>query len=399
MYISYAQDDEFNKLAHSCFYRHFLPTVEMRTPEEVKRNILLRSVEGRARSGHQPFRRKSSNSRDKEYRPIRFPNATAYDVAEACNLNPEKEALFSQKKIDEVITFFRKLVNGEKVTQYVNEKGKPFFGIMGFHPELEIQQKDIPSILVGAYLTGCMDSVQYRKQVQKIFGLNMGYGVNYRVDRQKVIHNGSNLEELAKMEHNESDLHRFRQQGIIMDDGLISKEHTNAYIRMEAGCGSLDDIVKIVSGLKYGEHAYYGAVLVDAADTWDKYTANIIAGGYDEMIMNLIKDNESRIQKSYPEFKLPSDEDIAKIVYLTAKAHYPVSLRKEYSKLFAHCSFRYEHQIDSSTKKTIFEMHLAYTQHEIPYQITFSHPSLKLNNKMLYRAFERFIEKNPNLYF
>ena len=167
---------------------------------------------------------------------------------------------------------------------------------------------------------------------------------------------------------------------------------------MESGCGSLDDIVKLISGLKYGEHAYYGAVLVDAADTWDKYTANIVVGGYDERIMSLIKDNEKKVQTFYPQFKLPSDEDIAKVVYMTAKAHYPVSLTKGYGQLFTHCSFRYEHQIDPSTEKTIFEMHLAYTQYEEPHQITFSHPSLKLNNKMLYRAFERFIEKNPHLY-
>ena len=206
----------------------------LRTNWRVETMIFVQSIEGHAHEGHGAFRGE------------RFVNTTTHDVVEALGLGADKVARERQNLIDEIFEWAEAAMRGEGEGRLVTGEGEPLLG-MGWMRELQVEPEQV---LRGMYLGGLRDRPEVRAKTEERYGVVMGMGECYLVDRDVMEEMGLDGEQLARTA-NEDHLGEFRSRGLIVADRGREdfEEHIRyMYIRHRVGPGASDDAAVLAGG-------------------------------------------------------------------------------------------------------------------------------------------------------
>lgn len=263
--------------------------VTLRTAYHVEQLVLMQSVEGHAHAGHGTFH------------GIRFPNTTEVDVARALRMDPEAVMRDRQELIDEVRDYAERAATGRADGVLANSCGEPLLRF-GVFRHIEVDPR---GILHGLYLGGLRDEPEIRAAAERKYGVNIGYGQAYLIDR-KVLHNmGISGESLARETHGQ-DIAAFKTAGLIVDHP--GPDTAYMHIRHKSGPGASDDAAIIFAGLLWGYSAAVGCFLADAVDTLEKFAT--INGDQDADIARMI-------ERLCPDLEV-GHEEASKLAYLAA---------------------------------------------------------------------------------
>ncbi len=177
-------------------------------------------------------------------------------------------------------------------------------------------------------------------------------------------------------------------EGVIINHSETASTYriVSAYVRHKKGEGTSDDLAIVLAGRLYGKDAAMGVFLCDAVDTWDKYAEKLVPGGQDEYLGALVKRHESAIRKIYPNFRIPSEEDVVKFIYT-------ISLEKADNYAISN-SQRYLLQVDETAGHSAVESHLNYIIGGHYNPMLLGHINSKVTNLRLYELFEKRFANN-----
>jgi hypothetical protein len=264
----------------------------LRTVSHVEELILMQSIEGHAHEGHGLFYGR------------KFPNTTQDDIARALRMNPAAVKADRQLLIDEVREFVDRAIAGNAPNLMTNGEGKPLMRFGTFRS----MTIDPHGVLCGLYLGGMRDSAEVRSAAEKRFGVTIGYGKGYLVNKTVMDKMGLSGDILARQAH-AGDIESFRRHGLIVDGPAETNDHiAYMYIRHRVGPGASDDAAIVAGGLLYDLSTAVGVFLADAIDTLEKYVPSY--GDQDEEIAE-------HIEKFYPKLGLSRD-DVVRLAYLAA---------------------------------------------------------------------------------
>lgn len=227
----------------------------LRTTITVETMVFVQSLAGRAHEGHGSFAGQ------------RFVDTDEDDVARALHLDPVATRAARQEQIDRVMRFVERVLAGEAPRYLLAESGEPLFGIgtlrsFPVHPE---------EVLVGLYLGGMRDTQEIRLAAEARFGVTIGTGKHYFVDRSAAAAAGLTGEDLARGEYGQQ-IDALRRQGIVVDERpRWDNDISYGYIRHHRGPGASDDAAIVIAGRRYGASVAAGVFLADAIDTLEKY--------------------------------------------------------------------------------------------------------------------------------
>ncbi|MFH1638688.1 MAG: hypothetical protein ABIB71_09760 [Candidatus Woesearchaeota archaeon] len=359
-----------------CVNRDFSQLIKghkFRISKDIVPLILIQTIRGHAQRGHGEFRGFSDK------------NVTLRDVIYCLGDNvdskyrdPDGVAKWRQDLIYEVFDLVNDLIKGKQRKFCVNKRGNPLLGLESI---ASIEIKDPTAFLQGIYFAAAMDNYEWRGKVWDSYAIGMGCGESYLTSLSTLNRGGDTIEDIETTEHSKDALDSFKEKGVILDHGRIDDDKTLVYFRKKKGMGSIDDLAVIIMHLLYGIDAALGTILGDAVDTFDKYTLETVAGGYDEMLGNIVE-KEGLVAME--------EEEVVKAMSLIAGANYTG---------ISHCSVRYFNEIDVQNKLTALESHLRFSEGErlIP-KLYIHHPSLNVTNHKLYSQFRnRLREKYPEL--
>jgi len=310
-------------------YESLKNKVKLLTSEEVSEIILMQSVEGHAHNGHGEFNGK------------KYVDTTLNDIVFSLGYDQFAVRSARQGLIDEIYDFVDRVLKGEKIDKLLNKKGEPILRVPIFN-YLEIDPKDI---LLGLYLGGHMDNYDTRKEVERIYNIEIGGGKNHLVDFEVMEKLNIDAEYLAH-ENNEDKMDYYRKVGLLLDineDNYKEFLHYPTirfqYIRQKKGTGVSDDLAVLFGGKLYSKSVALGIYLADAIDTLDKYTTKFY-----EQDFELAK----IIEKS--EILKIDNKDLYKFIYLIINPYkgYPDS------------SQRYFLEINDKYNITPLEVHLMF---------------------------------------
>ncbi|MCX8095777.1 MAG: hypothetical protein N3D74_06305 [Caldisericia bacterium] len=320
--------------------------VKLRTSKEVRDLILMQTIEGHAHNGHGEFSGK------------RFVDTTMNDIVFALGFDAFAIRSARQSLIDEIYDFVERVINNERVYKLLNKNGEPILRVPIFN-ELEIEAREI---LLGLYLGGLMDNYDTRKEVEKIYKINIGGGTPYLVDFSVLDKLDIDGEYLAH-EDNEDKIPFYKEIGLIIDydekNYSIFLEHPSIrfqYIRHKKGSGVSDDLAVLFAGKLYSKSVALGIYLADAIDTLDKYSLKFKE--QDFQLAKIIE--ESGIIKI-------SKEDIYKFIFLITNP----------TKDYPDSSQRYFLEINEKYNITSLEAHLMFIDGKSPpeFEIAFERES------------------------
>lgn len=329
--------------------------VKLLTSKEVSEIILMQTIEGHAHNGHGEF-----NGR-------KFVDTTLNDIVFALGYDQFAIRNARQGLIDEIYNFVNRLLNGEKIFRLINNKGEPILRVPIFK-DLEINSKDV---LLGLYLGGLMDDYDTRKEVEKIYNIEIGGGRNYLVDFEVMEKLNIDAEYLAH-EDNEDKMEYYRNVGMLLDikeddyeKFLFHPSIRFQYIRHKKGTGVSDDLAVLFGGKLYSKSVALGLYLADSIDTLDKYVTKFYEQDY--KLAKIIE--ESGILTI-------NKEEIYKFLYLITNPYkdYPDS------------SQRYFLEINDKYNITPLEAHLMFIDNFKPpeFEVAFERES----NYVLYNYVE-----------
>jgi hypothetical protein len=305
--------------------------VKLLTSLEVSEIILMQTIEGHAHNGHGEFNGK------------KFVDTTMNDIVFALGLDQFAIRNARQGLIDEIYDFTDRVIKGEKINRLLNKNGEPLLRVPIFN-NIEIEPKDV---LIGLYLGGHMDDYDTRKEVEKIYNIEIGGGKNYLVDFKVMEELNIDGEYLAH-ENNEDKMEYYKKVGMLLDINEDDYEkflyHPSIrfqYIRQKKGAGVSDDLAVIFGGKLFTKSVALGVYLADAIDTLDKYTTKFYEQDY----------NLAKIIEQSGIIKV-SKEDLYKFVYLITNPYkdYPDS------------SQRYFLEINEKYNITPLESHLMFIE-------------------------------------
>jgi hypothetical protein len=238
----------------------------------------------------------------------------------------------------------------------INPDGTPLFGVKLFDGTLF---SNFMSVLIGAYIGGCIDSAAIRAEAGDYLGIKLHQGVSMPVHRERLIQNGYLLSDLSKLGTKDSDenhiLENLIEKGIVSErnEEKYSDGYVNGYIELKKGASISDDAVFLATSLIHGIEAGLGFFILDAIDTFDKSTPRIMKYGQDENIGQSIKERyEARLGKgSFPCTK----QDVFKIIYLSA-------VLPEFFEETPDSSHRRLVQVDNGTGMCALESHIAFVR-------------------------------------
>ncbi|MBU2590078.1 MAG: hypothetical protein KKB39_04935 [Nanoarchaeota archaeon] len=358
-------------------YKDLCGRVTLRTNEEVKNLLLMRSIPGHANEGHCLFEKNGIVNK--------YPEATNEDIVEALGLDSDLIKAKSQSYIYEVIEFRDRILAGEDVKHYHNTKGKPLFRITLFQ-NLEIQ--NLSSILIGMYLGSKMDNYDWRQKVEEKTNLKIGGGECIGVNREKIKSKNITLQDLATKEHTEEEKEDMIKENLLCYNVFSSKEVVQAYIRHAKGYGTSDDLAILLAGKLYGIDAAWGVFLTDAIDTWDKYTPFIHKNGQDEQLGYEIEKNKDLTLK--PGKVFPSEEDMLKFISLIAKDNYKkVNADNSVSIDMKSESQRYFLQVNTMLNMSSIESHMKFLQGGKPAKMNLGDTFHRITNNHMYHLFQK----------
>ena len=308
-------------------YHELASRVSLRTELAVADLLFMQAVEGHAISGAGAFQGR------------RFVDTTIDDVVEALHLDPDRIKHERQALIDDITEFARRVMAGERPTKLINGEGRPILG-MGLFRWLDVDPEDV---VRGLYLGGLRDSPPVRRETQRRYGINIGYGECHFVDTDVMRTMRLDGEKLARTS-NEDRLDEFRRQGLIVTQHVRPEEKPHhvryMYVRHRTGPGASDDCAILAAGYLYGFSTAVGVFLADAVDTLEKYTPNY--GDQDEAIAE-------EIHRGFADLNL-TDDDVYRLTYLA-------STPPELEGKLPDQSLRHFLQVDTKVDQTIIESH------------------------------------------
>ncbi|MFQ3549670.1 MAG: hypothetical protein SNJ70_07965 [Armatimonadota bacterium] len=302
----------------------------LRCSYEVEQLLLIQSVEGHAHSGHGLFYGET------------YPNTTQSDIASALKLNPLQIRTSRQDLIDEIKYFVIRTAEGDKTPYLINIEGEPFLR----SSILRCLEIDIEGVLIGLYLGGLRDDTYIRKKTSKKYGINIGYGENFLIDREILSNVGLNGYKLSQEAH-EQEIDNLKTKGL-----LAEKENPNTeymYVRFSVGTGASDDAAIVMAGKLFGFSACVGCFLADAVDTLEKFSVRY--SDQDSEIADLIK-------RHHPNLPI-TEEDAIDLTYLC-------SIPPERKGRVPDSSLRHLLEIDEKIDQCAIESHFAFVQNK-PY--------------------------------
>jgi hypothetical protein len=233
-------------------FRELDSHVILRTAWHIEQLVLIQSVTSHAHMGHGVFHGR------------KYPNTTEDDTARALRLDPNVVKIDRQQLIDEVMEYAERAVHGEADETLLNEYGEPLMRIGSFR-NIRVDPK---GVLQGLYLGGLRDSPETRAATEQKYGIKIGWGKCYLVNKKVMEAMGFNGEILARKGHGEY-IEEYHKTGLITN--TPGKDVAYMYIRYKVGPGASDDAAVISAGKLYGYSAAVGTFLADAIDTLEKY--------------------------------------------------------------------------------------------------------------------------------
>lgn len=270
----------------------------------VKRLMLMQSIPGHAASGHGKFAKRA-----------RYINSHMGDVLKALKVSPARIAGERQELIDDIheyATRFFKDPADKNLTRLVNANGEPLAGATMLFDE----EVDPFGVIIGMYLGSTMDNYDtWRRRVHDRFKLQMGGGRNYALNLSKMRKYNLTLEMLSTEEHSPDQIADLIKKGIAIDRKRVEPDENvmSGYIRIVRGKGVSDDAAVLTAGIQYGRSAALGLFLIDAVDTWDKFTPMIHRFGQDELLGQIIQEGCNKKGIEYP-----SRERVEEFIFLSA---------------------------------------------------------------------------------
>ncbi len=296
--------------------------VRLDTTDNVAKLLLMQTLCGHSEHGHGVYSQK-------------WPNSTFWSLSAALykggatKFRPRQIMEKRQNEINKIYQFLDDIITGKKVSRFkVKRQVLAGAGPLG---NIEIRgDKGREAILIGMYLGACMDNFEWREKVQETYGVQMGGGHCVPVNLQKLSEEGLTLKMLARKEHNEEDIKELKRKGVLPEIPLEGLETTPkltlGYVRRKFGKGISDDLGILCAGLVYkpllklaaGLETAGGLFLLDHIDTMDKFTPLMFYGGQDERFADLIEHRMPEIKQHYPNFALPTEDEVIKFLYTIA---------------------------------------------------------------------------------
>lgn len=336
-----SNDPRFRELA-SRDLENMLTDVKLDMQDErFLKPLLVQSVLGHAQNLHGKFRNQDNH----------YPHATIPDVIAAVGLDIMTIRKHRQDLIDQVNHWVSKALHGS-VRRLVTGGGEPLLGVRFL---CDYTRLDQVQVLKGMVLAGFMDNYEHRQKTVSLYEgkttrggpLTIGGGETYLVNRRTLLLAGLDFEFLANKEHDEEAIKYLKKLGVIVDSRGSGVD--SAYVRRKIGGGTSDDLAFIVIGKKHGIDAMLGAFVVDAIDTYDKCVMYPTERGLDEALA-------SYIQRAWADEhggqKLVSDEEIAQVIYFSAKNNTP--------KVPVSSSHRRFIQIEGVGYRPVFQSHVLF---------------------------------------
>ncbi|MDD5448999.1 MAG: CBS domain-containing protein [Candidatus Omnitrophica bacterium] len=312
-------------------FRNLRTNERLDTTPRIEEIIFMQSMEGRAHNGAGAFHKRF------------YVNTTIDDVVLALDRDPNFIKQKRQELIDEIKDFVNRVIAGEKLSRLVAKRGTPILGI----PVFKTRQINPGDILNGIYLGGLRDTPEARKEAEKIYKVNIGYGRCFLVDIDVMAAMGLDGESLAHQEH-EDEIDEFKSRGLIVapeEEKKDGKKVRYFYIRYKLGPGQSDDAAIVNAGLLHNIDIALGVFLADAIDTLEKYVP--VCTDQDSDLAAYIKGN---FQDLYM-----TPEDACRLTYLSA---IPEGKEEE----VPDSSLRYLLTIDPRTGQTTLESHLNFIE-------------------------------------
>lgn len=303
--------------------------VRLFTSKEVSELILIQSIEGHAHNGHGEFNGK------------KFVDTTMNDIVYALNYDQFAIRSARQSLIDEIYEFVNRVINDEKLDRLLNKNGEPILRV----PLFNSLKVDADDVLYGLVLGGFMDDYETRKEVERLYNIDIGGGKNYLVDFNVMEKIGIDGEYLAH-ESNEDFIELYKDKGLILEfsenrynEFLLHPSIRFQYIRHKRGVGVSDDLAVIVAGKLYSKSVALGVYFADAIDTFDKYTTKFIEQDY-ELAKLILNSGKVKVNM----------DDVYKFIYL---------IKNPYNN-FPDSSQRYFLEINEKYNITSLEAHLMF---------------------------------------
>jgi hypothetical protein len=259
-------------------FRDLDSRVILRTAWHVEQLILLQSVTSHAHMGHGIFHGR------------KYENTTEDDTARALRLDPTIVKADRQELIDEVKNYAKRAIEGTADSVLCNEDGEPLLRIGTFR----YLQVDPKGVLQGIYLGGLRDEPEVRSEAERRYGVRIGWGKCYLVDKRVMHEMHLSGDVLAQQAHLD-EIEDFKKSGLIVEE--TGQDIAYMYIRQHTGPGASDDAAVVIAGKLYGPSVAAGVFLADAVDTLEKYAtqnadqdsdiAHYIEGSYRELGMEL----------------------------------------------------------------------------------------------------------------
>ena len=272
-------------------------------------------------------------------------NTSIDDIVTALDKDPDLIKERRQRLIDEIVEFINRVIEGEKLDKLLSKKGTPLLGI----PLFKTKRVNPRDVLKGLYLGGLRDDADIRKEAEKRYKVNIGYGRCYLVNIEVMDRMGLDGETLAHQEH-EKEIGEFKKAGLIVEQDAFKKIGEEKirffYIRHKLGPGQSDDAAIVNAGFLYNSvDVALGVFLADAIDTLEKYVP--VYSDQDIKVSFLIKDNFKDLDTTM--------DEVYQLTYLSA---IPESKEEE----VPDSSLRYFLTIDPRTGQSTLECHLNFIE-------------------------------------
>ncbi len=301
----------------------YLYSLPIQISPALKPLLLPQSLCGRAQNGHGMFH-------DDLGRPLSFEDATVEDVVRA--IGPEDIGMRAgqiKRQRQALLAGLREFIMGSIGLETISfgsaeELASNPFGLI-FMEGVEVEAS---AFFKGFLLAGYMDNCKKRRVCEEHFKVNLrgeplvlGSGETLLVDPEKFAAVGLTEKTAGEKVFDNERMQQLRELGVIESGkpGQQTSKAKGVYFRRVAGPGVSDDAAVIYLGKTYGASAAWGALLNDAADTYDKYVEDYTEGGYDEL---LTTDTDKELNNLFGE-DFVTEEEIRRTIFFSAKANDP----------------------------------------------------------------------------
>jgi hypothetical protein len=296
---------------------------------------------------------------DETGRPLAFSDATIEDAVRGIgalelSFQESQVKVERQRLLDGLEAFLYGILDREEFT--FGNSGDAAGNPLGINFLEGVTVQTLP-FLKGFVLAVSMDNWENRQRTAAHFQVTLqgeplilGGGQSCLVNLENFTRAGLTEQAASSNIFEEREIERLRQAGVIVSESENARQPrpVSVYFRRMSGLGVSDDAALVYIGKTYGKDAMFGALLADAADTYDKYLETYAAGGNDELIVRRL------LERLGQTGDFVTDQEIRRLIYFSAKAnHPPLDVSSSHRRLI---------QIEPGARVPTFLNHLAYVR-------------------------------------